>query len=449
MKSWLAIGKTFVPLTLFIASGLLMSRALAQPTYKDFDVVATTLDANSFPLNPQWGQQVRNNTLPSPKISCPVDDQNTANWTSSTQYPNCTSFPVSFNSGWLCGHHVNFLPVAYEGSVAWASGPNWFDHDYSFDVTRPDLALYSTVESEVHVEFDATETVDNWDGTQTWWDTFHHQAVDKGDSQAAAMINGRTVIVIGLLGMDTQHAAKTELHPIYAMFVLLGNNIRNIIARRQTSWAFFARNWGNEGYCGDNQENMYDQTLKVQIDNAGPILSSNIWGGARNTNDTSALSISAQPKTGAIILTLNLLPPDKQSWIMGDITFQQPQAVFLPSVGTAGGAGFHPRPESEGMNLPGYQALRAKLDKLPASSRKELVAQQRGMVATKLGKRLQLVFVQKPTLVGNTTLKSTRVVASTTAVIREAVDPAGRLKKQKQLELLRKFVVKKPIKPQS
>ena len=447
MKSSLLSGTKLAALVLVIVSGLFMSSARAQGPFKDFDVVASSLDANRFPLNPLWGQQARDNTLPSPKSSCPVDDQDTSKWTSSPQYPNCTSIPVTFNSGWICGHHANFLPVAYEGSVAWASGPNWFDHDYSFDVTRPqDSALYSTVASDVHSEFDATETVDNWDGTNTWWDTFHHQAVDQSDSKASAMINGRTAIIIGLLGMDTQHAAKTELHPIYAMFVQLGNSIR-ITPRRQTSWAFFARNWGNEGYCGDSQENMYTQTLKVQIDNAGPIQSSNIWGGARNTNDLSGLSMSAQPKTGAIVLTLNLLPPDKQSWIEGDITFQAPQQVFLPGVLTTGGGSVHPRPENEAMGLASSRALGEQLDRLPETTKRELLAQQQAVVPAKKGKRLQLINVASPTQLGNISLSSARAFVRTPAVIRRIADPVARLQRQKQLEVLRAFLAKNKIKP--
>src|SRR5262249_18634849 len=43
-----------------ILAGLLISDLVAQvEVFKDFDVVATSLDANRFPLNPKWGQQVR------------------------------------------------------------------------------------------------------------------------------------------------------------------------------------------------------------------------------------------------------------------------------------------------------------------------------------------------------------------------------------------------------
>ena len=180
--------------------------------------------------------------IPNPSESCPIfsDDENSNEWTSSSQYPNCTSYDVTFNGAVPCGAHVNFMPVTYEGNVFWVEHrPPLLDDEYTLNVARDDKALYDTVENAVHIEFDSDETVDNWDDTHTWWDNFHHNAVDIDKAHAQAMIDGSFVIVTGLLGLDANHNGKTELHPVYAMFVRLNSN-----DTRQSSWAFFVRNWG-------------------------------------------------------------------------------------------------------------------------------------------------------------------------------------------------------------
>ena len=402
---------------------------------KDFDVVVTSLDANRFPLNPKWGGQ-RDNTLPSPKASCPVDDTHTQDWIASL---TCTSFPVTFNgaSGVPCGHHVNFLTVTYEGTVTWDGGPThvypFGDQDYSLNVTRDDAALYSTAGSEVHIEFDATETVNNWDKTGTWWESFHHD-VDSGDDQAKKSIDGRHVIVVGLLGMDTHHDAKTELHPVYAMFVLLNQDRRT----RRSSWAFFVRNWGNEGYCGGDQEELWAQPIRVQIPPVPGIVVTqmevagmpNVIHRARNTDNDTGMDLSFQPNGAGMLLTFNLLTPDKQSWFVGDVTFQE-------KVGGPGAS----EPE-EGIPAQ-FEALRAHVNKLPASVRKQILARQQSVGPTKRGTPLQPTILAEPTQLGNTYLKSPETVVSGSDLIRPAKDTSGEVNRRKQLEVLKKSLTER------
>jgi hypothetical protein len=365
-------------ITLIIENSL--AQEVSKPTpvippellFKDFDVVKTSLDANGFPLNPKWGQQVRDNTIPSPTDSCPVDDSDTLHWTSSPQWPNCTSFPVTFNWSPWCSRHVNFMPVTYEGRVTWGGTgeANWFpfgDSDYTLNVERDDDALYSTAGSQVHIEFDSRETVDQWDGTDTWWQKFHHDGVDKGDDEAHRMIDTHFAIVIGLLGLDTYQGpghgtathGKTELHPVYAMFVRTDQRFKFT-----HSWAFFVRNWGNEGYCGASDMKLNRKVIKVQIPHAAKLVAVNGRMGARNADINeveSSMNFSAQPNGDGIELTFTLLGSDKQSWIMGDLTFERPLPVLEP-----------PRRRS-----PQFEAIQAQIDKLPKSARKKLFAQQR------------------------------------------------------------------------
>jgi hypothetical protein len=417
------------------------------PPLKDFDVWAPSFDPNGFPLNPKWGKQVRDHTIPSPKDSCPLDDSDTLHWTSSPQWPSCTSYPVSFNEGFWCKRHVNFMPVTYEGRVKWGGtgGANWFpagDSDYELNVERDDQALYSTAGYHAHIEFDSRETVDQWDNTDTWWMRFQFAVDMGGDSQGRQLINDKHVIVIGLLGMDvyqglghsTSGHGKTELHPVYAMFVRLGDDQRS----KQSSWAFFVRNWGNEGFCGEAQMPLgrFDEptaVIKVLIPNAAQIVSQNIRGGARNADSTelSSMNGSAQRKGTGIELTFNLLEPDKQSWIVGDVTFQEPLSV--------------PIEEPEYEIPPQFQALRAQIDKLPETSRKELRAQLESVIPRTEARRLEVKMIAEPTELRETQPESPGTVVRKSDLVRPAKDSVGELTRRKQLEVLRKFFAERGV----
>jgi hypothetical protein len=436
---------------------------LASPgLYKDFDVVGLS-DANGFPLNPKWGQQVRCNALPSPSYSCPVDDSDTTHFTSSPQWPSCTSVNVKFNRSLWCGQHVNFMPVTYEGCVSWAGTAEakffpFGDNDYTFNVTRPDQALYSTTSgSRIHIEFDSRETVDQWDepkaeGIQnTWWHKFH-QIVDKEhEFEIRHEIDRHFVIIIGLLGMDTyqgpkhepEEHAKTELHPVHAMFVRVGHN------HPQTSWAFFVRNWGNEGYCGSDQQ-PNRSLIKVQIPNATRIVSPDkcpptcMYKGARNADDTSLMSVSAEPNPAGMLLSFSLLLPKSESWIMGDVTFEGPPSLPLTDLCPPPPPGEVTAEESEGVP-PQFKAQQALIDKLPESSRKELFAQQHSVVLKKPGKRLTPMIIAPSTRVGEVHLESPAKFQREAGLPPPSKDFIGELNRRKQLEVARKFFAERGV----
>jgi hypothetical protein len=387
--------------------------------YKDFDVVPTSLDANGFRLNPRWGRQVRYHTLPSPKQSCPLSDEDASHWTSAPQFPNCTSHIVRFNGeifpdSCLGGHHVNFMTVTYQGTLTWkGTGPRPWDDDYTFNVDRDDEALYCVENPTVHAEFDARETVDQWDGTGTWWESFHN-AVDKGGFRADGLINGHSAVVVGLLGIDTAHDGKPELHPVYAMFVRTNQNWK-----LQSSWAFFVRNWGNEGYCGGNQMKMDAQPLKIQIPRAAQILSSNIRMGARNSHDFSSMRMDVQPNPGGLELRFTLLQPEKQSWIVGDLSFQE-----LPVKPT----------EPEDDIGPQFEALRVEIEKLPDASRKKLFAQLQSAIPKGETGRLPVNIIAVPAQLG-----SPRSMEPQSDQVRSERDFLGEVNRRRQFDVLESF----------
>jgi hypothetical protein len=336
--------------------------------FKDFDVGSTAWDANALALNPKWGKQIEAGQLPDPAKSCPVNSDHASDWTSSPQYPECTAVPVYYNSGTWCGPHVNFMPVSYEGIVTWESHSNsiYDDDDYSLNVTRSDDALYTSNRNEIHIEFNSEETVDNWDNTHTWWDNFHHNGVDHDDATASGMINGDSVIVIGLLGLDLGHSPTfTELHPVYAMFVHLRSDDLT-----QSTWAFFVRNWGDEGFCASGQENLYmaNQIIKVKIPNAASFTAANTWEGAQNQNNLDPMGWSVGPSGDGMLLTFKLLPPDAQSWFVGDLTFTTRVRVHPSAVAATG----HTAIQEKELN---QKELAARVSRLPESAQKELLGQ--------------------------------------------------------------------------
>jgi hypothetical protein len=336
------------------------------------------------------------------------------------------------------------MPLTYEGTATWDGGPGTWpfgDQDYTFDLTRDDAALYSTAGNRVHAEFDATETVNNWDGTGTWWENFHHNGVDQGDDKAASMLNGHYVMVVGLLGLDEysgighSQASKghTELHPAYAVFVLVNQDFRS----RTSTWAFFVRNWGNEGYCGPDQENMSIQTIGIQIQpvfgGKPALVSQNVWEGARNTDNLGGIGGSAQPNADGMLLTFTLLAPDQQSWLMGDLTFQEP-FVAQASEEMHGTVRLEDGVPSE------FQALLPQFDKLPKSSQQQLRVEQQSVFPTKRGKRAPLATVTEPTQLGN--IGSRRTVVGPSNLVRSGKDSASESGRSKQLEILKKYIAK-------
>jgi hypothetical protein len=452
------VRRTYPPRAMLVGATLtaaLLTNGCTGPA-KDFDIVTITSDANGLPRNPKWGQQAEHNTIPDPYKSCPIEDDsdNVDLWTKSPQYPHCTSFPITFNGGFWCGPHVNFEPITYEGTVFWDH--HAFDDDYDLNVRRDDQALYSTVGGQAHIEFDSDETVDNWDGTGTWWEKFHHDGVDHytqiapgqyvfdGDAHAAAMINGSPVIVIGKLNLDTSHRGKTEIHPIYAMFVRLNSS-----DFRQSSWTFFVRNWGDEGFCSDDDQpfETREHQIKVKIPNVAGLISNNVSQGAQNQDDLSAMQASMQPSGDGVLMTFTLLAPDKQSWFVGDLSFiaRPPQVAGSPTplaAFTTNQSSGQEEVEEERYG-PEVRQLQAKIAKLPGEMRRDLDLQLQRLTPRRKHAPTNLSVLFQPA--------KDEPVRAVLASKTPSHDPSGRAKNalsarfQRKVEFVKKYLSEKGI----
>ena len=363
--------------------GALLAVAGCQKTPKAMDAVWTktpdpgtnTIDENGFELNPQWFA----GTQPDPCSFCPCGDENPSSWENAA---NCTNQTLHNNSSLECFGHWNWFPVAYTGTVFWGGHSNsWYDDDdYYFDVNRPDLALATATGNSggVHIEFDSEQTVDNWDDTNTWWDDFHHHYVDDSDAAAHGRIDNKEVFVIGMLGLDKQHGVHAELQPVYAMFVHVQDDAS------QDKWAFFVKNWGNEGYCGDNDEplewatqNVYRVRLRHAV-GTGFNLGQNVWVYGDDDSERNAQRWDFGTDGSGLILTFHMRDPSKQCGFVGDLTINWGAASAVqgpPRSGAAAGAvgaGAARASASHHFDEDGDPALKAKIDRLSPEDRRLL-----------------------------------------------------------------------------
>jgi hypothetical protein len=193
-------------------------------------------------------------------------------------------------------------------------------------ITRPDRAIYRTARDYIHWEFNSEETVDNWDETSTWWNLFHHNAVDVGDNEAKAHMDNDAGIIVGLLNIDGQHDNPCELHPVYAMFlqqqVVNFDNIFPVAATNNNLvYHFFVRNWGDEGFCSSGQEYLFYDYVKIKIPGAGKMTAATVY----KPGDVkfNQMGWGVEYLSDGALLTFHLNSPSDKSWFVGDLAFDK------------------------------------------------------------------------------------------------------------------------------
>jgi hypothetical protein len=260
---------------------------------------------NGIPKNPLWASQIFDQRLPNAMLNCGASglSYHDADW------QDCTSDPVWTNHD-KCGGggHVNWRPVAYEGTLWWHDHSGG-DDDYNMGMASDNRSLYTTSNPDwVTLEFDSDETIDPFSEKQTWWRQLR-QHVDAGASNPKN-INSTHAITIGLLGLDYEHDSHTELHPVYAL----------AINDDSSHWAFFIRNWGNEGYCSEGKNPWSVRTLSILFPNNdatdGQVASYDIWG----TTATAASAFFLQGQ--GLVLKADLPPPEREGYLFGELTIQ-------------------------------------------------------------------------------------------------------------------------------
>jgi hypothetical protein len=304
------------------------------------DLGPSRLDDNGFPLNPDYtwkllteaptpawqlcGFNEKTETMPEdPPDLCrsPPFHKNT----------NVLRCPFPIGSAWTAGRiagHLNFETVTHvvdprEISGGFVSLDNHDpDDDYTFNVFRGDGTLDTeSSPGKIQMEFDSDETIDYFAGP--WWSKFHDAVPQKSsptsNDTANAMIAGSNAgaIVIGLSGLDCEHQCIPELHPVYALALRLPDSTPTT-----EHWAFFARNSGNEGYCGTNQEPLPVDRLTIRIPRSNAI-DFTMLSWEVDTTDTAASATAAPiPGGGGAWLSIALPNPDRKAVVSGEFTLK-------------------------------------------------------------------------------------------------------------------------------
>lgn len=254
-----------------------------------WDVVGTGRDSNLLFKNPAWGWQVNGGT--------PLADGDYFDCVWNSVFGDktpCHSQATTFDHiGWdlwgaagfgLCGEdmftggnprgHENWFDVAYNGNIEFAewSGNVFGDDDINMLLYTSNYgpegrggALGRTADNgQIKLEFDSDETIDYFDA-DPWWHTFRLAATLPWPGVpvvARQMVNTHEAVVIGLMGLDTEHNNTSEIHPVHALAVR--ENASGSVDPAHDRWAIFVRNWGNEGECGSQQH--YLDSNKITLD---------------------------------------------------------------------------------------------------------------------------------------------------------------------------------------
>jgi hypothetical protein len=252
-------------------------------TGKDLDLCWRNVDPNGIPANPVWRAQLTNSGA---KVDAGHDcDRFLKN------PPPCTDWPtdrdvVPLGSALGIYHyvleriwhwkprvhgHVNWGPATYTGRASFedhqaAKFDLLLDDDYDITLdVDPNTALTIGNTAGLGLEYKASETMDHFAAPATYWSQLRAK-VDADEPflgltfkyrQAQALLKDRNSIVVGLLGIDTEHGFSTELHPVWGMAVDTSDPQDS-----RAVWAFFARNWGNEGNLSAHQHVLPVSDLK-------------------------------------------------------------------------------------------------------------------------------------------------------------------------------------------
>lgn len=179
------------------------------------------------------------------------------------------------------------------------------------------------------MEYDSRETTRR--AQSPFWRRFN-DAVTTGDAFAGALVDQRRAIVLGLVGVDCAHNCPAELHPVYAMAIHVNNGQPESFSTPfDDQWTFFARNFGNEGYCGGADRPLLNgfgrQGLQVQTDSLlipeppdGPYSSYRLRDGSQLISSNTALASTTLTKVpGGLLLSFRLGSPVDQLLLDGDL----------------------------------------------------------------------------------------------------------------------------------
>lgn len=271
-------------------------------------------DANCLLQNPQWGWQVSHPITGTPTTEnfpdsidvnqCNQDFDNCIGGQCDPKMQHCkpnqdlppTLCPMCYlgqNNPQRIHGHYNWFPATYTGTVCF-NNYSYPDLDYTFsfiprgsagltrwnppsepDLKRPKQCGPRSDQTcskpcgkngdkvcepkALHIEFDSIETIEKFQSKN--WSDFRHWAspCETGPvhirscngTEARKAVTKKRAVVIGLVGLDSEHNIFSELHPIYAIAIEMNDDLND------NTWMVFARNNGDEGACSIKQHPLF------------------------------------------------------------------------------------------------------------------------------------------------------------------------------------------------
>jgi hypothetical protein len=137
--------------------------------------------------------------------------------------------------------------------------------------------------------------------------------------------------VTGLVGFDTEHGGKAEVHPVWAMAIRVKDDPSDEV------WAIFVRNWGNEGYCSQDQHyldllsNTFTFKLPWRSDESSVSIVEDQNATQFYTNDIQASGphVSYAVNEG-VLVTFTLSPPREHGTLIDGELHLYWSKVFAP-----------------------------------------------------------------------------------------------------------------------
>lgn len=234
---------------------------------KDFDLAALPgSDLNGSPSDPRWAPQVPKpgNLPPTEDSDCKKKNAQPYDATCTDQSKYLVEDKGAGLSGALCtlfgdhssiNGHVDWTAATAQGATDWLNFADDWDYNLllqptsGYGLTGNNNELPNSGGKYLEVEFDSRELEGRF-GTQ-WWQDFARLASEgaaSGDYSALrdhlhpGSDSGYSVIY-GIFGIDCEHGCRSEIHPAFAVALQVDES------KNSNTWAIFARNSGDEGFC--------------------------------------------------------------------------------------------------------------------------------------------------------------------------------------------------------
>lgn len=399
------------------------------------DLIGESRDGNGLLVNPHFASEIMGPNFSNPSVICERQ----------VWLPPCTVQATHMNSdpnpfclagaGGRPPGHANWTqPVTYEGRIWWQDQNQWAnDHDISLGLHFSNFGDYDRV-----IEFSPEETI--YQFKTGFWDFFHKE-IDKGSAQN--LINGHWAMVIGVLGIDIEHGynVPVELHPAFGIGLHVNQDPGIPVRAGELAsdpnddvWAFFARNWGSEGFCGPATETVNLKQLQFRIPwrfraSAVTVKSRNFFW--RNAGSFS-VSVEPRPMENAVLVTVPV----------GEI-FPPGQTQIPPWLSDGGGGNRAYGEVHLSWSFNATSPLRTEVESTPGTEEK-LAEALKNLSAED---RAALDALQPKSFQGDTVPEAPGPAAqqdsslpSTPAVVKVVNDPEGVKRQEKLLQLLRKLL---------